>query len=1012
MKSVHITILASAIGVALAGAGMSDIHAANSASLTASAPVQVVDAENPSGRYFITFVEQGLARYDGGVAGLARTAAHIDGVSANSSRKFEINSSASRAYRSYLAQQRAQHLTAVENAIGRPLDIRFTFDITRNAVSAALSPAEVARIAAVPGVASVTPVGVQHADTFRGPKFIGADKIWDGSAVPTYSSATLGQGVKVGIIDTGTNSAHPSFANDPACGFSDSNPKLFNRDCTSDTDGVCDGPDGNADTSSHGVHTGSTAAGNTIDNTVTPAPLLPDGVTMSGVAPCAKVYSYRVADHTDGALYGDYLEAAFANSIIDQVDVVNYSIGPTCGGGNPWSNLAFLDMEASDIFIAASAGNTRSTCTNPTGLVANNGPWQLTVAASTQDQLISPQLTVTGPTPVNPLLIGIPLNPGSTTLMPADTSNFVGHPMRTYAANIEACTSSGGIPAGTFGASEVAIVRRGSCSFTEKITNAYNAGARFVVVANNQAGTINMDTTGSPIDAASFSITQAIGDPLIALVNANEPPAPNADVIFANGFESASFGTADYQRAAIGPQTGDVLAGFSFRGPTQAPYDNLTKPDITGPGVNIFAAESAADGSYGLMSGTSMSSPHLAGAGALVRAVHPSWSPMEVKSALMTTAKLDGLEQDGVTPWTVDDVGNGRVDLTKAALAGLTMDETVDRFVAANPSGGSINQKQLNLPSVRDSACGSSCTWTRTFKNRLNAQGTWTFSAVNPAGYTLSFSPASITVKPGFSASVTITATATGAPTTTHSYGRIDLTESSGLSPVQHLSAAVRGTAPPPPGTVVCASHTCTFKVDQLVTSFGGLGCVDWATCAPGLFWLNRFTPNSADFPITITKVQTIFGDPAGWNASGDKISVFIYDDNDTNPINGATAVGTPTIYTIGTPANSFVDITLTTPVVVNGPEVLIALSNPFATNTGGRPSTWDAGPFQNRSYMGNAVGDGSTAPSLSDPAIDLDLNTNYNAAWTKNWLIRAVGTTANGRPIVLGGDTLGPVSQ
>lgn len=1008
MKSVHLTILATAIGVALAGAGMSDTQAANNPSLTASAPVQVTDAENPSGRYFITFVEQGLALYDGGVAGLSRTAAHVDGVSANSSRKFEINSSASRAYRSYLAQQRAQHLTAVENAIGRMLDIRFTFDITRNAVSAKLSPAEVARIAAVPGVKSVTPVGVQHADTFRGPKFIGADKIWDGSAVPSYSSASRGQGIKVGIIDTGTNSAHPSFANDPACGFSDNNPKLINRDCTSDTNGVCDGPDGNADTSSHGVHTGSTAAGNTIDNTANPAPLLPDGVTMSGVAPCAKVYSYRVADHTDGALYGDYLEAAFSNAVIDQVDVANYSIGPTCGGGNPWDNLAFLVAEASDIFIAASAGNTRSTCTNPTGLVGNNGPWLMTVAASTQDQFLSPQLTVTGPTPVNPLLVGIPMNPGSTTLAPVDTSNFTGHAMRTYAANIEACTSSGGIPAGTFGANEVAIVRRGSCNFSEKVTNAYNAGARFVVVANNQAGTINMNTTGAPTDAASFSISQAAGDVLIALVNANEPPVSNPDVIFANGFDPVGFGTADYQRSAIGSQAGDVLAGFSFRGPTQAPYDNLTKPDITGPGVNIYAAESAADGSYGLMSGTSMSSPHLAGSGALIRAVHPSWSPMEVKSALMTTAKLDGMEQDGVTPWTVDDVGSGRVDLTKAALAGLTMDETVDRFMAANPSGGSINQKELNLPSMRDSACGTSCSWTRTFRNRLNAQGTWTLTAVDPPGYHLTFSQPSITLYPGFSGSVTITATATGAPTTSHSYGRIDLTESSSLSPVQHLSVAVRGAAPPPSDSVICTNHNCTFKVDQLVSSISGLGCASWC----GMIWVNRYTPNAADFPITITNVQTIFGASAGWNAAGDKVSIFIYNDNDADPTNGATAVGTPTIYTIGTPANAFVDIPLTTPVVVNGPEVLIALSNPNASNVGARPATLDAGPFMNRSYIGDAVGDGTTAPSLSDPAMALALNTTAIPTLSKNYVVRATGTTANGRPIVLTNAPLGPVSQ
>jgi len=1039
MKSVHLSVLASAVGLALAGGSTAAIKANHANLSAASAETSAVDSANPSGRYFINFVEPGAARYNGGVAGLAATAAHVDGVSVNSSRKLQLNSNAAHAYRAYLAQQRAQHIAGIESAIGAPLQIRFTFDVTRNAVSVPLTAEQAARIeqmASDPnsGIASVTLVGVKQVDTFRGPKFIGADKIWDGTAVPTYDMATRGQGVKVGVIDTGTNTAHPSFANDPACGFSATQPKLFPRDCTS-TDantGVCDGPDANVgpmpddDRRSHGVHTSSTAAGNTIDNTATPAPLLPDGVTMSGVAPCASVYAYRVADHADGSLYDDYLTAAFENAIIDQVDVVNYSIGPTCGGGNPWGDTDFLDMEASDIFIASSAGNTRSTCTSPIGLVANNGPWQLTVAASTQDEILSPQLSVTGPGTIDPQLVGVSLNPAGplaanpgdplppSPLQPPDTTNLTNATLRTYPANLIACTASGVIPAGTFAANEIAVVQRGTCTFTEKVVNAYNAGARMIVIANIQGGTtplvpgLNL-TQAMASDVAVFGVSDAtVSDALIAFVNNHEPPANNPDLIFANGFDISisSFAVGDYSRAAVGQRQGDVLAGFSFRGPTQAPYDGLTKPDITGPGVDIYAAEGAADGSYGLMSGTSMSSPHLAGAAALVRAVKPSWSPMEVKSALMTTAKIDGFQEDGTTQWTVDQVGSGRVDLTKATRAGLTMDETVDRFVAANPTGGTLDMRQLNLPSMRNVACGASCTWTRTFKNRLNAQGTWTPTAVDPAGYHLTFSPASITVQPGFTASITITATATGAPTTDISFGRVDLHEGNNRSPDQHLTVAVRGVAPTPSDTVTCTGTNCTFKVDQLVSSFGALGCADWATCAPGLLWLNRFTPNASDYPITITKVSTIFGNGTGWNTAGDKISVFVYQDNDSDPTNGATPVGTPTVYTIGTPANAFVDITLNPPVVVTGPgDVLIALSNPNSSNTGGRPSSWDAGPFMNRSYLGDASGDGTTAPDLVNDS-GLILNSDANATWNKNWLIRATGTKGNGQPIVLGVDT------
>src|SRR5690606_34318544 len=105
--------------------------------------------------------------------------------------------------------------------------------------------------------------------------------------------------------------------------------------------------------------------------------------------------------------------------------------------------------------------------------------------------------------------------------------------------------------------------------------------------------------------------------------------------------------------------------------------------------VDIYAAEDVVNGNYGYMSGTSMSSPHTAGAAALVRAAQPGWSVSEVKSAIMSTATRNtGFQEDGTTNWNIDDVGSGRVDLTKAVLAGLTLDETIANYIAANPTGG------------------------------------------------------------------------------------------------------------------------------------------------------------------------------------------------------------------------------------------------------------------------------------------------------------------------------------
>ena len=218
-----------------------------------------------------------------------------------------------------------------------------------------------------------------------------------------------------------------------------------------------------------------------------------------------------------------------------------------------------------------------------------------------------------------------------------------------------------------------------------------------------------MDTSSQTSSIPAYSITQADGLAMAAFIGGNGATPTTATLI----------------NPAIGNVQGDVLAAFSFRGPTPGTAGGLqdtTKPDITAPGVNIWAAWTPLDGGtdYKIDSGTSMSSPHTAGAAALVRAAQPSWTPIEVKSALMLTAVTTGTKEDGVTPWNADDVGSGRVDLTRAARAGFVMNETVANFLAANPSGGSINLKTLNLPAVRNvglSAGTPTYVWTRVLRN-------------------------------------------------------------------------------------------------------------------------------------------------------------------------------------------------------------------------------------------------------------------------------------------------------
>ena len=156
-----------------------------------------------------------------------------------------------------------------------------------------------------------------------------------------------------------------------------------------------------------------------------------------------------------------------------------------------------------------------------------------------------------------------------------------------------------------------------------------------------------------------------------------------------------------------------------------------------------------------------MSSPHLAGAAALIRAANPTWTPMEVMSAIMLTAKPNGLRQDAVTPWDQDDIGSGRIDLTRAAKAGLVMNETFANFVAADPTvtGNQEGVRGLNRASYRNSLCpGGVCTFTRTFRNTRTAANVWFVDTSGaPAGTTITAVPNVL----NFTGNTTETATVT-----------------------------------------------------------------------------------------------------------------------------------------------------------------------------------------------------------------------------------------------------------
>mgnify|MGYP005847700085 CR=1 FL=1 len=606
---------------------------------------------------------------------------------------------------SEIQQFQAARIDSINAAVARSVEVSHHFVVTRNGIAARLTPQEAKQVAQLPAVESVERERVYSLDLFRSGEFIGATSVWDGTSTPD-GSALRGEGMIAGVLDSGINLDHPSFANDPSCGHGEGGTpdKLISAvDCsTSDGSGRCDGPDAN-DTNGHGSHTASTVVGNLLDNSASPSPGIPAPFTeMSGVAPCAHIRAYKVCpgDTCPGA----DLQAGFATLLLDgDVDAMNYSIS---GGTNPWNDFdrIKLDIVEAGTFVAASAGNTSDNQPDPVGQVNHRGPWVMSVAASTQDVVTGKPVSLEG---------GPQGVPGIEGTGPAMTQVFIG-PLRysgdVDAANFEGCNPW---PADSF-SGEAALISRGACTFEDKVNNAVAAGATFVIVFNNVGGGAIVMGGLETTTVSSVMLSNSDG---LAMVSTLAGATAEVTVL-------------EQDQALVDPTTGDILAGFSFRGPTPGPLQNLQKPNITAPGVNIFAAR--ADGQeFGFLSGTSMSGPHIAGAGVLVRQAHPTWSPIEVKSALQMTAKKTGLKDDAEIPWDWDDVGSGRVEMTRALLAGLVMDETIQNFLEANPStGGDV--RTLNLPSVRDVECDSGCTWTRTVRAGQDFPTSWTVITQNP----------------------------------------------------------------------------------------------------------------------------------------------------------------------------------------------------------------------------------------------------------------------------------------
>jgi subtilisin family serine protease len=537
----------------------------------------------------------------------------------------------------------------------------------------------------IPGVVSVQPSRIHQRHLQSSVPFIGTPAAWSG--IPGAD----GNGVRIGIIDSGIDYYHADF------GGSGNPDDWFNEDPTviepgsfptakvvGGFDFAGDDYDGDnapipdldpVDCGGHGSHVAGIAAGLGVNS---------DGSTFTGpyndsinfanflvgpgVAPRASLYALKVFGCEGGTqLVLEALEwAADPNDdddFSDRLDVVNMSLGSDFGFDDPLDAELGAVNRLSELgcVVAISAGNAGNTFY----VVGSPGTAKtaITVANTTGPGHPFKAIEVKAPAGIAGLYAALE---GDFTAPLRSTGDIEGS--LVYVNPADACgpLTNPGLLAG-----KIALIDRGTCFFADKIQKVQDAGAIAAIVVNNVDEPPFVMSGDSPATIPGVLISRADG----ALLKAN--------------LATARVRLSDSLSLTL-PSIIDLVSSSSSRGPL-SPFGAL-KPDISAPGVDIFSAD-VGGGSAGVSkTGTSMAAPHVAGAAALLKQLHPGWPVADIKAALMNTAET--IHNSAGILYPESRVGSGRIDVSRAVRAIVTATR------AGDPGAVSVSLGFLELTTV------------------------------------------------------------------------------------------------------------------------------------------------------------------------------------------------------------------------------------------------------------------------------------------------------------------------